>query len=687
MVKRRKRQSEPPQGLFDSSLFRFGTRLILGIGVVLAILTLIQCTIEKPQSPQWDTQLTLPVVHRTYPMEELIRRMDQDGIGIDSSGVVTYSIEKSLDTVRLDSNLLSTSDLSYVVSEQVGLVSLAPPSVDAVSISLAAISGLASGLPGDSATITPMSFDLFNDMPSISTYSQATVVNGTIDVTVTNGLGVALDVVTVDVYDVYFGSVIATDTFPVGIPGGTTGWLPISLDGKTVSNSLRVNTHCSTPGGLVDSASMRYVSTDIIFTDSVQVSSAVAEIPALTRQYTQPTTLSESDRIDTALIADGGLSLLISNGTNLNANLTITIPDIVSLAGQPLSVVRPVTARQSDAIVLDVTDYRLIPSDVTVPQEIEIQIAASVPGTAPQQIAVNQADSFVVTADLTGLTFGSVTGVFDSASASFDNLSQDIDVPTGFDSVQFMSAILTLEVENGTGLEGFLDVQLVGDNGKSLDFSGTIAPAPRDTTSLSSISDSTVADFLDPIPSHIDVSGSVVFGDGSTAGTLEANDFVAARVRIVAPLEVIVNESQIETDVQVEAIDQDNIDVVRDHFIEGRFIYNITNHLPLGAAVGIYLGGDSATLYTDPLKVFDSLFITAAPVSPTGLVIDTASTGYREIILDGAEVRRILSLDTVYVGQELILRGTGGQSVKLTQNDYITVVGRLEIEYRFDGEF
>ena len=50
-------------------------------------------------------------------------------------------------------------------------------------------------------------------------------------------------------------------------------------------------------------------------------------------------------------------------------------------------------------------------------------------------------------------------------------------------------------------------------------------------------------------------------------------------------------------------------------------------------------------------------------------------------------MRRILENDTLYIGQELVLEGSNGQSVKLTQDDYITVIGRIEVEYRFDGEF
>ena len=49
---------------------------------------------------------------------------------------------------------------------------------------------------------------------------------------------------------------------------------------------------------------------------------------------------------------------------------------------------------------------------------------------------------------------------------------------------------------------------------------------------LSIISDSTVADFLSPLPSHVDLSGSAILGDGTYQGTIEISDFIFARVKI-----------------------------------------------------------------------------------------------------------------------------------------------------------
>jgi hypothetical protein len=47
----------------------------------------------------------------------------------------------------------------------------------------------------------------------------------------------------------------------------------------------------------------------------------------------------------------------------------------------------------------------------------------------------------------------------------------------------------------------------------------------------------------------------------------------------------------------------------------------------------------------------------------------------------------VLKNDTLYIGTQIILDDTNGLPVKFTASDYLTIVGRIEVEYRFDGEF
>ncbi len=680
----RKRRTNNSDTLLESVLFKWGTRLLLGLGVIVMFLTLAQCTIEKPESPSWSTQLVVPVVNRTYAMDELVSKIGQDEITINDSGEVAFSIVQELDTVGLSTDILTTGDLAYSVGQQLGPIDITPPVVAPVNVSLSTLAGLAIVLPGDIAIVPDTVFQVVTDIPTLTSFTSATFNTGRIDVVITNDLGINLDNITIELRNKLTGSLITLGTYPGVILSGQVGTVPLVLDGVSVPSDIRLIGFYHTPMDTITSFSTRAMQTEMVFSDTLQVNTATAMIPALTRLDSAIVPLAETDRIDSASLASGTLSLTIFNGTSLSGDLNISVPDLRS-GGTPLAITQTVSAGQTATVNLDLSNYDLVPRSAVVPQNIGIYVDMSTQATTIET-TVSALDSFSVSAGLSNLTFNSVTGQFQSVVASLDSISQQLNVPTGFDSVELVSAVLTLEIDNGIDLPGAINIRIDGNNGKSMIFGGNVTPRGLATATTSIIVDTTAADFFAPIPTMINASGSVTFGDGAYVGTITANDFVAARIRIDAPLEMIINQSTIDTDIERQAINQTDINKITDHFINGRFVYTIINHLPLGAYVNIFIGPDSTTLYTAPQLSFDSLYVTAAPVDIFGVVSDTAQTDLQEIYIDSADVR-ILENDTLFIGQEIVLTGSGGQAVKLSGSDYITVQGSIQVEYNIDGSF
>ena len=526
LMKRRKptRHAAKETTFADRLALKLGSKLLLGLVIVVVVLTIVQCSVEKPESPQWTTNLTVPVINRTYQMEELICRIDQDGIEMDTAGNITYSISEELDTVCLDADNLAIGDLSYSMFESLGI----PPSPE-----------------------TPVP-------PAIFSFSQSIA-------------------------------------------------------------------------------------------------------------------LARDERIDTAGLSTGSIEFVVANETNLEIVLSLELPDF-QLASEPLTLSDSLGPHELDTIGVSLADYRLIPVDQTVPQLLSINAVATTPGTAPgERVEVTTLDGFRVDAGLTGLTFDFITGLFDGLQVSFDSISVGIDVPEGFDGIALPTCSFTLKIDNGIDMVGSLDLQLTGSNGKSLVFTEQIAARGALASATSSITRET--DFLSPVSDTI-----------TAGGTVQLGDFVVGSVEIVAPLEMIISDTEIETDIESEKIDQEDIDLITDYVIEARFIFNVTSHLPLGTSVEILMGGDSATLFAEPELSIGPLVINAAPTdSITGLVSDTASTGWQELVLTNEDIR-VLENDTLFIGQNLILLGSDGQRVKLTANDYLTITGRFEVEYHFDGD-
>ncbi len=666
---------------YDRFVFKFGSKLVMGLVIVLVFLTVAQCTIEKPESPQFTTQFTVPVVNRTYDMEELIAKVDQDGLSIDGSDNVVYTISEDLDTVRLDADVLSTGDLSYSGGDSLGLVNVATPTVDPVNVALNSITGLASALPGDQAFVGSLSFDLYNRLDPLPGITSATFAAGDATVQIVNSLGVNLDTVIVSLWDVVHASVIDCDTLLNGLVNGQTGSMPLSLAGKTISDTLEIRVHCYTPGATVLSASTRSLQSSLAFSESLYVSSGVAETPAIALSFAQDVDLAESDRLTAATFSGGNLGLTMSNTSNLAADVTLTVPDI-RLGANALVIDTVVPAQGILVVNHGLTGYTLTPSDVTTPQTVGLSASLNVRGSGATRVAVDQHHGVTVDAVLSSLSFASITGVFTAQEATFEDVSVDVDLPTGFDSLELVSAQLDLTVANGIELPGHLDIQLVANNGRTLDLVGDIDAATGSIPATSVVSSAEVAQFITPLPTSIEAVGSVTFGDGVTEATLDAGDFVFSSVEISAPIEAVIKETLIETDISSESIEQGDIDEITDNVIEASFRYQITSRLPVGTTVEVFLGGDSATLYSDPQVRIDPFGVVAAPQTG-GVSRDTVTVG--SIALTNEDVR-VLENETLFVGQELYLLGSNGQPVRLTGSDYLIVSGAVVVDYHFDGD-
>ena len=683
MARSRRRSRAATSGDFtDSWLFKAGTKLVLTVIVIMLFLTFIQCTVKKPESPTWTTQFTVPLLNRTYPMSELVEKIDQDGIQYDGDSNIVYTITRELDTVHLDDDQLTTGDLSYNLTQQLGEVDIDAPSIAPVSLALTEITGLAAFVPGE---IPAMDFNIINALPTIGNFSSASISNGQALVVVNNSLGFNLPAVSVELYDLGNARSLGTHVFPAGIATAETDTATYNLAGQTISNSLEARISASTYTVTVLSTANKQITTGLFFPSDITVSSATAQVPAMERQSTEYVTLGEADAVYRAPLTSGSLQIDVDNQSNLSANVEIIFPDVTHL-GTPLTVNRTINAQGTTQVSVDLTGYDLIPTDSTLPQQLAVDVNATFPGSGVAQVAVDENDGFYVTAGLSDLRFGSVRGVFSAVTTTVDPRHEEIDVPKGFDSLQLVSAVLTLEIENAVNLPGSLDITLHGDNGKTLNLTGTIAAGETDSAVTSVIVNTEVADFLSPVPSNIDITGSATFGDGVSESIVDGDDYIFGSINIVAPIEVVIPRTPIEADIEGNNVNQDDIDVVTDHVIEGRLVYNIINHLPIGASVNLYLSGDSATVMTNPQVSFvGDIFVTAAPTTGS-IATDTVSTGYQYLVIDSTDVQ-VLKNDTLYVGTEIILEDSNGQPVKLTNSDYLRVIGRIEVEYRFDGEF
>ncbi len=692
-VSKTKKGSSSPT-LKDSALMNYGFKFIIGVTVILLFLTAVQCSLKKPESPTWTTNLTVPMVNRTYTISEIINKIDQPNLYIDStldstgadgnpyySYTPVFAYSDTLDTISVDVDL-TTDDIAHRAAETLGEITIYPDNPSPVVINLSDYVSLVL------EAVPPVSFDVTDDVPDLGKFSQATISSGSFDIIFTNDFGVDLDTVILRIYDNVNTAYISNDTIPdPGLTNGETDTITIDLAGKTISNDLELQMHCHTPGcGPTFSLTDKTLSSAVELDNGFTVSSAITEVPEIVKTFQETVDLVDSNTIQSAQLESGSITLQIDNATALESDFQITLDDFTQ-SGNPLVISRTVAANSTAPITVDLTGYTFAPVDQTPPQSLAFDVDVVIDSTAPAMVNIDMLDSLSVDATVSNLAFASMTGIIQETDATFDSINATIDIPKGFDDIQLSGATLSLEIENGVNFPGTLDLVISGDNGQSLNLTGVVASGSYSSPVVTIIEETELSGFLNPIPTNITVSGVASFGDGVTSGTVTPDDFVVSRVSINSPLELIIGESSFDGDITEQTIDQNDIELITDHVIEARFISTIINHLPLGVTAEIYIDNDSTRLNAaDAQLVIGPLTIAPGTVGTGGTVVTAAVLSENTITLDSLEIR-ILENDTLYIGELITLMDTDGNPVRLSGDDYYTAQGVIEVEYLFDGEF
>ena len=341
-MKRKKsiRSRAESTSFFESRLFKIAAKLVFGLIIVFIILTCTQCSIEKPEAPSWNTSVVVPLVNRSYSMEELIDRMDQDEIEMDSSGQISYKYSWVMDTILLNEDELQTADISYAMSEQLGDIEILGPTVDPARVYFSGISGLGLLIPGGMMRVPDTTFLAIFSLDDLGTFSSATFSAGYININLDNHLGLNLDQVEIDLVNGSTDALLASGTYTGTINDGGSATVPIPVTGKTLPSNIKVVGSFHTPIDTVSEISQKYIIGELAFSSNARVSAATAKVPQFSRSLSQPVNLDEDNLIDSAALASGQLKISINNATRIRDSLVITLPDLVNASGAPYRLLK-----------------------------------------------------------------------------------------------------------------------------------------------------------------------------------------------------------------------------------------------------------------------------------------------------------------------------------------------------------
>ena len=641
----------------------------LGIGfILLMFLTIFQCSLKKPSSPVWETDLILPLINKTYDMVTIIEEADESSIYVDSLGQLCFSQEVDLDTTKIE-ELLTLHHSSYRVKETVGVLKIKSPDPQETEFVLTDV------YQGEVGLVPPFSFALYKELEKMNTFSSVTLDQGKAIISAENHLSLDLDSLKIDLIDDQSQQIIETVTFPEGLREGAIDTLEVNLNGKSISNQISYSVQAHTPGDTILSLSDKYLKLGFSFSDSVSVREALAQIPEIQIGKTETYVIPTDDVVQRAVVKTGYVALNISNHTHLSSDLRIKM-EAFTLEGVPLSTNRFLLPGDSVYVEIPLDGHIFQPESG---RELNVDLYALTQSTGTQQVWFASSDSIVVKADLSQLYFREVTEIVQPSLVHIDSIEKEIDLPQGFDAAHLPRASLSLEITNGVNLKGDLRVQIQGDGSQTIELSGSIDAGSASHPVKTIIIEDDLTHFLNPIPSRITVVGDVSFGDGVTSATITEEDFVRGKIVISSPLELILDFTQVQMDEGEDSLGEDERELVCKRLNNTKIISKFENHLPLEARVELYLK-TAPEVYSQPDLLIGPIELNSGEVDEDGKVI--TSTFSQDLTQLDKEKLKIFESVPFYVGGKIFFPGTEGEKVKFRATDYIKVSSYLEIKVR-----
>ena len=651
--------------------------------MLLLIAFLVGCSVKKPEAPSWETTWDLPLTSKNHTIQDLIDEMEDSLITFDSLGNPGFTITQEFDTVSVDDNL-SAPGANHTHSDSLGVVDIDPPVINPASFSFADldIPESAGQVPVDTFFTEDDTLDAFTSFTSVDVYQ------GNLLIEIVNELGIDIDsiaVVIIAICDTCTPNVIDTVIFEDGILDGSTSSRQINLTGKQLTNQITLNLY-----GAVKSQTINQPTGDLTidcsFPSGISVSSAVAEIPGFTKDITQQIQLNDESIIYEAVIDNGTMTLQIINQTNLTMIIDISSSNFEH-DGNAYSFADTITPQSTLNRSDDLSGYVFRPDGSTTPQSISINATAEILGTAPDHVEINCSDLIQITADVSDVVFSSVSGRLQPTEIDIEPMQKEVDIPDGLGDAQLTQAELRMRLYNNSTTDIYVDLLLSDETDtRNITISDTIwgksNPTEEARETELTVGSLTLSSFLSPPPSEISITGLAIINPSyKDSISISKNDFFYGEVEIYSPLAFALNDT-IELDLEIteNEIESEDMPDFDETFIYGKIEAILTNHLPLGTQVSLFIGTNSSTIFEDSMVVIGPFVLQSALTDDEGYVTDAVISVISDSL--SSDEIQIFENDVIYIAPKVALMPTGDNGVIITGSDYvgITATARLKVK-------
>ena len=599
------------------------------------------CGLEKPQSPQWNVSLRIPLADRRVDGEYIAAHADIEELHWRPDSGLIWDIAADLDTIRLDERLV-IADERTTSTLTLGQFPLAHEASVQTALALSDL------LPHAEGVIAACAIQAESEFPVLASFDSVTVAEGDLHAAVTNQLGLTLDSVRIVLSNSGQLLPFATLALPGPIPNGTSASGTAPLGGTVLASHWQFRLQFYTPGGTILSADDKYVAVSADLPGGVRATRAYGIVEPFTAEHQDSVPIGIEHNLTGASFDRGDLSLEWHNPTAIPATVTWTAAEIAR-EGVPLQGSATLAPFGGAHERVSLAGYDYVPAGT--PSHVRFTYAVGCSGSDGRKVTLAAADELTCNLAWSNVGLSSATGVIPPTTHALNALTATVNWDPDLVGLGLDQWDLTVAVTSSFPFAASVTGRITTDTHLDLPFSGTIAPGTSDHPVTTRISIPHGAVPLHPLPRQVSCSGSLSYGDGVSTITLNAHDFALPRVEARAPSDIYIDSLTVDGAAEAVALSSDDYGDRTGHLVSAQISAAVVNRFPAGATCMIRLGPDSVSAATSPTIRIGPLTVPPAACDASGHAIDSSNAVFALAI--SPEQITLFERDTIWASERI----------------------------------
>lgn len=671
---------------------------------ILLALLFTQACFDLPEElvlPVWDVNVNIPVLKKTYSLEELIKddtsqvRFYKSG---DKKDLLYFIDQQNLDARRVEDNL-SIDPFSTQFSQKIDHIEI--KNIDPVKASILVSDWTADVLPGQLRIFPESEGDLRLGFDRMDAFESVELDAGTMFINILNRLPIPLEIrgfrlVNGDDGTAFIeqpaSQVITLDPF-------TSTDLEYDLAGKTIRDSIVFDGVIYTPGSGMNVVQIpEEAGTEVTARfKNLQISRVTARLPQQDPIEVDSTfTVDDSTQIVRAVMKRGSFELVLNNYMDLDMRINIKLPNFKKPDGTSYEIPINIKRYETNKIISEpsLKDWSII--SLNGQPENQFRYMATVyTDSSEDSRTLSKNDSISVKFQSSELIFSDIEGrikpsIFDLEPTSFNLDLGELKNKLSYDNIDFAEPNLYLNLSSSAQFDFLMSGKITATNGIS---QNTLSIADiRLTPNISqriNLLDYGLRDvlssFSQSLPESFSFQGSALANPDYTLGSVRDDDSVSASIDVEFPLDIRVHNAILTdtTDVKSEDVSEEDVDPLQ----QAKLSVEIQNKIPADVIFsGTLIDSLGNKLLSIPpeYNAINEIHISAPPVDQNGNVSSAAITNL-DLEIKGEDVLKFLHSPRLIA--HLTLNTSNSESdttVKFRTTDEISVKLTLTANYQID---